>query len=135
MAKNWRQENEAYMASMATREGFEKWDDGLYCRYLVKAECDPDARTPKKDSVVTCHYTGRLINGRVFDDSRKNSVPVAFRVRELIPGFQNTLREMHVGDKVEACMSWKMGYGKLACGSDIPGYSTLIFEVELISIY
>lgn len=132
---SWRTDNEKYMAAMATNADYEKWDDGLYCRYLVKADAEPDARTPRKDSVVTCHYTGRLINGRIFDDSRKTNVPVAFRLRELIPGFQNTLREMHVGDKVEAVMSWKMGYGKMACGSDIPGYSTLIFEVELCSIY
>ena len=123
------------MAKMAKNPDYEKWDDGLYCRYLTKAECEPDARTPRRDSVVTCHYTGRLINGKVFDDSHKTPVPVAFRVRELIPGFQLALREMHVGDKVEACFSWKLGYGKTSCGADIPGYSTLIFEIELMSIY
>ena len=132
---SWRTDNEAYMAKMAQQPEFEKWTDGLYGRFLHKEEVSPTARMLRTDSVVTCHYTGRLINGKVFDDSRKNIVPSAFRVRELIPGFQIALREMHIGDKIEVCFSWKLGYGKCACGADIPGYSTLIFEIELMDIY
>jgi len=134
-ASNWKNENESYMANLADNPLYEKWTEGVYGRFLHKEEVSETARRPRRDSVVTCHYTGKLINGKVFDDSHKMSVPTAFRLSELISGFQIGLMEMHIGDKIEVIMSWKNGYGKLACGDDIPGYSTLIFEVELFDIY
>ncbi|MCQ2335473.1 MAG: FKBP-type peptidyl-prolyl cis-trans isomerase [Paludibacteraceae bacterium] len=131
---NWREENEAYMASLAEKDGYEKWPGGVYGKFLAKAETGTDAKKPRFDSVVTCHYTGRLINGKVFDDSRAGGVPAAFRVRELISGFQIGLTHMRAGDKIEVYIPWAQGYGNRACGADIPAYSTLIFEIELLSI-
>lgn len=131
---NWREENEAYMADIATQEGYEKWPGGVYGKYIVKAEVADDAKKPRFDSVVTCHYKGRLITGKVFDDSHKAKVPAAFRVRELISGFQVGLTHMHVGDKIEVYIPWMQGYGNRAAGPIIPAYSTLIFEIELLNI-
>lgn len=129
---NWKEENEAYMASLAEQEGLEKWPGGVYGKYLVKVE-NRDKK-PRFDSVVTCHYAGRLINGKEFDSSRTENVPAAFRVRELISGFQVGLTHMCPGDKIEVYIPWMQGYGNRACGADIPAYSTLIFEIELLSI-
>lgn len=130
---NWREENEAFMGNLATQEGLEKWPGGVYGKYIVKAEGE-NLKSPRFDSVVTCHYKGKLITGKVFDDSHKQKIPAAFRVRELISGFQIGLTHMHVGDKIEVYIPWMQGYGNRACGPIIPGYSTLIFEIELLNI-
>lgn len=130
--EEWKARNEAYMAELAGKEGYEKWPGGVYGKYLLRAAAE--GKKPRFDSVVTCHYTGRLIDGRVFDDSRKEGVPAAFRVRELISGFQIALTHMTVGDKIEVHIPWMQGYGNRAVGADIPAFSTLIFEIELIAI-
>lgn len=131
---DWRQENEAYMAAIATKEGFEKWPGGVYGRFINRAEAGEDAKKPRFDSVVTCHYTGRLINDKQFDSSRTDNVPAAFRVRELISGFQVGLTHMHVGDRIEVYIPWMQGYGARGAGRDIPPYSALIFDIELLGI-
>ncbi len=84
-------------------------------------------------SIVTCHYKGSLISGKVFDNSFSRSCPEAFRVNELINGFQIALLNMHVGDHWLVYIPASMGYGAKATGS-IPGNSTLIFEIKLIAI-
>lgn len=144
---DWRQENEAFMAELAHKEGYEKWPGGVFGKYITRAEVSADAnhnqagcseqaggKKPRFDSVVTCHYTGRLINGKQFDSSLDGGVPAAFRVRELISGFQVGLTHMHVGDKIEVYIPWMQGYGARGAGRDIPPYSTLIFEIELLGI-
>ena len=131
---DWRQENEAYMADLAQKEGYEKWPGGVFGKYITRAEVAADAKKPRFDSVVTCHYTGRLINGKQFDTSRDGGIPAAFRVRELISGFQIGLTHMHVGDTIEVYIPWMQGYGARGAGRDIPPYSTLIFEIELLGI-
>lgn len=87
----------------------------------------------KPRSIVTCHYKGSLINGKVFDNSHERKCPEAFRVNDLISGFQIALVNMHIGDHWEVYIPAEMGYGSRNAG-DIPGNSTLIFEIELINI-
>lgn len=87
----------------------------------------------KPRSIVTCHYKGSLINGKVFDNSYERKCPEAFRVNDLISGFQIALVNMHIGDHWEVYIPAEMGYGSRNAG-DIPGNSTLIFEIELINI-
>ena len=84
-------------------------------------------------SIVTCHYRGSLINGNVFDDSWQRGIPEAFRVNELITGFQTALCAMHKGDHWRVHIPYQEGYGTKRDG-DIPAFSTLIFEIELFSI-
>lgn len=129
------------MAELAQQEGYEKWPGGVFGKFIRRAEVDADARKPRFDSVVTCHYTGKLINGKVFDTSHKlespkneSDIPAAFRVRELISGFQIGLTHMRVGDIIEVYIPWMQGYGARGAGRDIPPYSTLIFEIELLGI-
>lgn len=91
-------------------------------------------RTPSPRSVVTCHYKGSLISGKVFDNSFTRKCPEAFRVNELISGFQIALVNMHEGDCWEVYIPSNMGYGERGAGRDIPGNSSLIFEIQLIKI-
>ena len=91
-----------------------------------------DGRHPNPRSIVTAHYTGRTIDGQLFDSSR-NGAPLAVRLCDLIEGWIIALQQMCVGDKWEIYIPAEMGYGKVS-QPGIPGGSTLIFEIELLGI-
>ncbi len=88
---------------------------------------------PTSQSVVSVHYEGRLTNGRTFDSTRQNSYPETFRLREVIEGWQIALQAMSVGDCWEVYIPSEVGYGDRTI-DNIPGGSTLIFEIELLCI-
>lgn len=88
---------------------------------------------PNAGSIVSVNYKGTLISGKKFDDSVRAKCPPAFRLRDLITGWQIALKNMHVGDKWEIYIPQHLGYGARPCGN-IPAFSTLIFEVELLNI-
>lgn len=90
-------------------------------------------RTPRAGNVVTVHYKGSLISGKVFDNSWERGYPEAFRLSDLIVGWQIALTQMHVGDRWIVYIPYQVGYGTRASGP-IPAYSTLVFEMELVSI-
>ena len=87
---------------------------------------------PTERSIITVHYTGRLTDGRVFDGSRRGT-PLAIRLSDLIPGWIVALQKMHVGDRWEIFIPAEMGYGKRPLPG-IPGGTTLIFDIELLSV-
>jgi peptidylprolyl isomerase len=124
------EKNRAWLAEKASEEGVRPLDGGVY--YKVVKNGGNGGRTPDKSSVVTVHYVGKTINGKVFDNSRGGIAP-AFRLRELIPGWIIALQNMHVGDRWEVYIPAEKGYGKFS-QPGIPGGSTLIFEIELIGI-
>lgn len=123
--------NQSYLEELSREEGIVKLPKGILCRVLQSGPAD--GRQPNVRSVVCVHYTGRLINGRVFDDTRRDGVPAAFRLMEVITGWQIALSRMHVGDRWEIIIPADMGYGSRG-DSEIPGNSTLIFDVELLSV-
>ena len=89
--------------------------------------------SPQLDNVVSVHYRGTLMNGREFDNSYERNCPEAFRLNQVIEGWQIALQQMHVGDKWVIYIPYTVGYGNRASGP-IPAFSTLIFEVELLGI-
>ena len=89
--------------------------------------------SPNRENVVSVHYKGTLINGREFDNSWKRGCPEAFRLNQVIEGWQLALQEMRVGDRWIIYIPYSLGYGNRASGP-IPAFSTLIFEVELLGI-
>ena len=103
---------------------------GIY--YKVLGEGKQDSAKPTVRSIITAHYTGRTIDGKQFDSSR-GGVPLACRLCDLIEGWIIAIQQMHVGDKWELYIPAEMGYGKFS-QPGIPGGSTLIFEIELLSI-
>lgn len=119
------------MDEMRKQEGVKELRGGVLYRVIEEGSGQGEV---KPRSVVTCHYRGRLIGGHVFDESFKKDVPAAFRVNELISGFQIALVNMHIGDYWEVYIPAEMGYGNRAVGS-IPKNATLIFEIKLISVY
>lgn len=123
--------NKAFLEEVKAKEGVVELRGGVLCEYLQRGEGRGEV-LPR--SIVTCHYKGSLVSGKVFDESYQRQCPEAFRVNELISGFQIALLSMHIGDKVRAYIPSEMGYGTRGAGRDIPGHSTLIFEIELIAI-
>ena len=123
--------NVKFMADMAQEEGICKLPKGVL--YKVLESGDPNGKTPMLRSVVSVHYTGKLINGRTFDDTRRDQCPAAFRLYEVIEGWQIALSQMHPGDRWMIYIPAERGYGSQS-DPDIPGNSTLIFDVQLLSI-
>lgn len=123
--------NAQFMTDMAQEEGICKLPKGIL--YQVLESGNPEGKTPNLRSVVSVHYTGKLINGRVFDDTRRSQCPAAFRLYEVIEGWQIALSHMHPGDRWIIYIPAAMGYGSQS-DPDIPGNSTLIFDVQLLSI-
>jgi FKBP-type peptidyl-prolyl cis-trans isomerase FkpA len=107
---------------------------GLYYIEKVKGK-GAKAMAGKK---VKVHYTGKLFNGKVFDSSldRKPSTPYEFTLgkSEAITGWDEGIAMMSAGGKATLIIPSKLAYGERGAGSDIPPYSPLVFDVELVSI-
>ena len=128
--EDYKLKNEAFLANLRNDEDINELPGGILYRVIKNGEGNGTVRI---NSVVTVHYTGSLINGYVFDNSRTKGYPEAFRVSDLIDGFSIALTNMHIGDRWEVYIPSELGYGKRANGN-IPGSSTLIFDIELVGI-
>ena len=116
--EEYKEKNLLYLDEIASEEGTQTLPCGI---------------SPNRENVVSVHYKGTLINGREFDNSCKRGCPEAFRLNQVIEGWQLALQEMRVGDRWIIYIPYSLGYGNRASGP-IPAFSTLIFEVELLGI-
>ncbi len=89
---------------------------------------------PLATSKVTVHYKGTLMNGKPFDSSYDRGTPTSFEVNSVIPGWTEGLQLMKKGAKYKFFVPFDLAYGERAPGPEIPAYSNLIFEVELLDI-
>lgn len=124
------EKNRRWLADKAQEPGVRLLDGGIY--YKVLKTGGKGGSSPNRGSVVTVHYTGKTINGKIFDSSRGGVAP-AFRLRDLITGWVMALQHMHVGDRWEIYIPAEKAYGKLN-QPGIPGGSTLIFDIELMGM-
>ena len=104
---------------------------GLQYRVLTEGS---GTESPGSSSVVTVHYSGKLMDGTIFDSSYQRNQPASFPVNGVIRGWTEALQLMHVGDKWELTIPADLGYGSRGAGNAIPPDATLIFEVELLEI-
>lgn len=87
---------------------------------------------PSINSTVTVHYTGRFLDGEVFDSSEDSGNPIEFPLSNVIRGWQEGVQLLKPGGRIELYVPSDLAYGPQG-RSGIPPNSTLIFEVELIS--
>ncbi len=109
--------------------GVEWRNSGLGIRIIEPGEGTPPMPTDR----IRVHYVGRLVDGTVFDDSRKRGKPADFVVNRLITGWAAAMAAMKPGAKAEFYIPPHLGYGGMRAGN-IPPNSGLIFEVELIAV-
>ncbi len=113
-------QNSLWLEEKSREEGVLSLPMGIY--YKVLAEGNQSGDTPLERSIITAHYTGRLIDGRVFDGSR-GGTPLAIRLSDLIQGWIIALKKMHVGDRWERCISqptWAMASARCPAFPALP---------------
>src|SRR5262249_6469706 len=93
-----------------------------------------EGKKPAASDTVVCNYRGTLISGKEFDSSEKHNGPATFPVSGVIKGWTEALQLMPVGSKWELFIPSDLAYGERGAGADIAPGSTLIFDVELLSI-
>ena len=119
-----------FLAENAKKEGVITTPSGLQYQVLRQG----NGQVPQKTDKVRVHYEGRLIDGTVFDASSKHGTePASFRPDQVIRGWTEALTMMPVGSKWRLFIPQELGYGERQAGN-IPPYSTLIFDVELVNI-
>ena len=89
---------------------------------------------PKATDEVTVHYKGTLLNGKQFDSSYDRKEPATFGLNKVIPGWTEGVQLMKTGSKYRFYVPYQLGYGERGAGANIPPFSTLIFDIELLKI-
>jgi len=129
-AQGNKKEGDAFLAANKGKEGVVVLPSGLQYKILTAGK-GPKPTT--SDSVV-CNYRGTLIDGKEFDSSYKRGQPATFPVTGVIKGWTEALQLMPVGSKWQLFIPADLAYGDRGAGADIGPGSTLIFEIELLSI-
>jgi FKBP-type peptidyl-prolyl cis-trans isomerase FklB len=130
LADTNKKEGDAFLAENKTKAGVVTLPSGLQYKILAEGTGPKPATT---DSVV-CNYKGTLLDGTEFDSSAKHGGPATFPVTGVIKGWTEALQLMAVGSKWELFVPADLAYGQRGTGAGIGPNSTLIFEVELVSI-
>lgn len=130
ISRNSIMEGEQFLAENAQKEGVQTTESGLQYKILEEGT----GETPEPTDVVKVHYTGKLVDGTVFDSSVERGEPVTFPLNGVIQGWTEGLQLLKEGGKAELYIPSNLGYGTRGAGGVIPPNATLIFEVELISI-
>ncbi|MDN0071107.1 FKBP-type peptidyl-prolyl cis-trans isomerase [Bacteroides caecigallinarum] len=125
----YKKENEEFLANNKSKDGIKVTESGLQYRIIKEGK----GEIPTKTSRVKVHYKGTMIDGTEFDSSYERKEPTTFRADQVIKGWTEALTKMPVGSKWELYIPQELGYGSREAGKIKP-FSTLIFEVELISI-
>jgi len=122
-------DGEAFLAANKTKDDVVTLPSGLQYKILTAG----NGPKPTASDTVTCNYRGTLINGTEFDSSYKRNEPTSFPVNGVIKGWTEALQLMPVGSKWQLFIPSDLAYGDAGRPGIEPG-STLIFEVELLSI-
>lgn len=125
-----RAEGQAYLEENAQRDNVQITESGL--QYEVIRE--GDGEQPAETDYVEVHYEGSLVNGTVFDSSYERGEPAVFPLNRVIPGWTEGLQLMSEGAHYRFVIPAELAYGDREVGGRIPPNSTLIFEVELLSV-
>lgn len=131
MDSRMRDEAHAFMESNKARSGVATTASGLQYEVIRGGT----GEKPTLADTVTVHYKGQLASGHVFDSSYDRGEPATFPLGRVIEGWQEGLQLMPVGAQYRIYIPYELGYGERGAGQDIPPYSPLIFDVELVSVH
>ncbi len=129
MFENVKKEGADFLLENGKRPEVTTTASGLQYEILTAAE----GPKPTATTSVTVHYVGKLLNGDMFDSSVDRGEPISFPLNRVIPGWTEGLQLMSTGAKYRFFIPEDLAYGSRGAGGAIPPYSTLIFDVELIS--
>ncbi len=112
--------------------GYDETPSGLRYKILQNGE----GKKTTKGAIVSVHYKGQLLDGTVFDSSYKRKQPIDFTigVGQVIPGWDEGIQLLQVGDKARLVIPSNLAYGAAGAGGVIPPNATLIFDVELMNV-
>ena len=125
-----KQEGEKFLAENKTKPGVVTLPSGLQYKVIQEGT----GPKPTANDTVVCKYRGTLINGTEFDNSEKHGGTATFPVNGVIKGWTEALQLMPVGSKWQLFVPADLAYGDRGAGQDIGPNSTLIFDVDLVSI-
>ncbi|QKQ71185.1 FKBP-type peptidyl-prolyl cis-trans isomerase [Acinetobacter sp. 10FS3-1] len=129
-AKEAQASSDTFLTENAKKPGVKTTASGL--QYRVTQE--GSGKSPAASSVVKVHYSGKLVDGTVFDSSVERGEPIEFPLNQVIPGWTEGLQLMKEGGKATLYIPSQLGYGEQGVPGTIPPNSTLIFDVELIEV-
>lgn len=107
----------------------QKTVNGIYYTELKAGS----GKTIKKGDKVKVIYKGSLLSGQVFEDNQKEGYELTIGLQQAIPGWEEMLQAMKLGQRVRAIIPWQMAYGPQGRGP-IPPFSSLVFEMEVIEV-
>ncbi len=121
---------EAFLMENKNKDGIITLPSGLQYKIVENGT----GESPKLTDEVTVNYRGTLIDGTEFDSSYRRGQPASFKVNAVISGWTEALQIMKPGSKWQLYIPSSLAYGERGAGRDIGPHSTLIFDVELISV-
>jgi FKBP-type peptidyl-prolyl cis-trans isomerase len=124
------EEAKKFFVDNGKKEGVKTTTSGLQYEVLTEGKGDK----PKASDRVSVHYTGKLLDGTVFDSSVERGQPATFPLNAVIPGWTEGLQLMTVGSKYKLYIPPELGYGEKGAGPKIGPNSALVFEVELLKV-
>ena len=117
-----------FLAENAKKEGVITLPSGLQYKVIKEGE----GPSPVDTSMVTVHYTGTFIDGKVFDSSVERGEPAEFGVGDVIPGWTEALKLMKAGANYMVYIPANLAYGENSPASIEPN-SLMIFDIHLLS--
>lgn len=123
--------SQTFMKENSSKEGIIGLPSGLQYRVITAVT---EGGSPSREATVQVIYSGRLIDGTIFDSSERLGGVAEFQVNRVIPGWTEALTLMKPGAKWELFIPAELGYGRQGRPPSIPPNAALIFELELVSI-
>jgi FKBP-type peptidyl-prolyl cis-trans isomerase FklB len=132
MAQVKEQEQQKFFAENGKKDGVNSTESGL--QYRIEVPGNNEIMATAQDTVEV-HYTGMLLDGTVFDSSVERGETAKFPLRAVIKGWTEGMQLVGEGGKIRLWIPYELGYGQRAMGPNLPAYSTLVFDVELIKVF
>lgn len=123
-------EGKAFLEKNKAQQGVQVTPSGLQYQVLTRGT----GIKPLATDTVLVHYRGTLLNGTEFDSSYKRNEPLSLPLNGVITGWTEGVQLMQAGSKYKFFIPYNLAYGERGAGQDIPPYSTLIFEIELLKV-